>query len=152
MDEVVEVYLYPRDGLGVILLGILVLLRLPCLNELLELTNMINLTEVVKSSQHLSVPRALVVFIATMCSFQYFGLRLQVLRAEIQEPIKAEMFKLIEAVQARRHVLDEIIVQKQGLQRGQVANLVLNLRDLVVIQNESCQISIEQHQISWYLL
>ena len=107
----VEVYLYPRDGLGVILLGILVLLRLPCLNELLELTNMINLTEVVKSSQHLSVPRALVVFIATMCSFQYFGLRLQVLRAEIQEPIKAEMFKLMEAVQARRHVLDEIIVQ-----------------------------------------
>mgnify|MGYP001169596996 CR=1 FL=1 len=134
------------------MLGIFVLLRLPCLNELLELTNMINLTEVVKSSQHLSVPRALVVFITTMHSFQYFGLRLQVLRAEIQEPIKAEMFKLIEAVQARRHVLDEIIVQKQGLQRGQVANFVLNLRDLVVIQNKSCQISVEQHQISWYLL
>ena len=152
MDEVIEVYLYSRDGLGVILLGIFVLLRLPCLNELLELTNMINLTEVVKSSQHLSVPRTLVVFITTMHSFQYFGLRLQVLRAEIQEPIKAEMFKLIEAVQARRHVLDEIIVQKQGLQRGQVANFVLNLRDLVVIQNESCQISVEQHQISWYLL
>ena len=133
MDEVIEVDLYSRDGLGVILLGIFVLLRLPCLNELLELTNMINLTEVVKSSQHFSVPRALVVFITAMRSFQYFGLRLQVLRAEIQEPIKAEMFKLIEAVQARRHVLDEIIVQKQGLQRCQVANFVLNLRDLVVI-------------------
>lgn len=129
------------------------LLRLPGLDELLELLDLRDLAKVEELPQYESMLlRQVVLRDQGYCVLVVFLHRLQYLRwtrqkllIEVHEPVKTELLQLAKPIQARRHILDQVAVQHERLQADQVSDLALQLDKLIVIENEVLQVLLEQH-------